>query len=440
MDNNNGYNSDFEKEDPKSDIELINDMDTKKGDNKGFVKGYVCCLISIAVVVFLVFSINNVLANFKIKDIKDTTEETSDSKDKGIINSKVVQKLQAIDKIVEAYFLDEADDTKLAEGMYAGYMAGLDDPYSVYYTKEEFDSLMESTNGTYCGIGVTVSQNVETGIITLVKPFEGSPGEEAGILPGDVLYKVDGEEVTGRDLSEVVSKIKGEAGTTVEITVARTSINDYITMTVERREIEVPTISYKMLEDNIGYIEVAEFDEVTDEQFSKALAELTNQGMEGLVVDLRDNPGGVLDVVVNMLDEILPEGMIVYTEDKYGNREEYKSDEEHQLNVPMTVLVNGNSASASEIFAGAVKDYGVGTIVGTTTFGKGIVQRLFDLGDGTALKLTISKYYTPNGNNIHGIGIEPDVEVELDEAVASQVVRTEEEDNQLQKAIEILKQ
>ncbi|RDY29544.1 S41 family peptidase, partial [Lachnotalea glycerini] len=267
-----------------------------------------------------------------------------------------------------------------------------------------------------------------------------SPGLEAGILPGDILYKVDGTEVTGMEISNVVAMIKGEEGTTVNLTLVREGVSENIELTVERKQIEIPTISYEVLDNNIGYIYISEFDTITESQFTSALDDLNKQGIDGLVVDLRDNPGGNLDVVNSILDQILPEGMIVYTEDKYGEREEYKSDEENQFNKPLAVLINGNSASASEIFAGAIKDYGIGTLVGTKTFGKGIVQRLIELGDGTAMKLTISKYYTPKGYNIHKIGIEPDVEIELDESLKTQAVITHDEDNQLQKALEIIRE
>lgn len=425
-------------EENKENIEQKENMENteSKPQKNKFLKGYLCGTIFALLIVFVTLTIRNNI--YGLAGINALGNAGSKGDNTTVLSGNVSKKLDAIQKIINAYFLEEADKEALVNGMYAGYIEGLDDPYSVYYTEEEFQKMMESTNGTYCGIGVTVSQNPQTGIITLVKPFEGSPGEEAGILPGDILYKVNGEEVTGEDLSAVVLKIKGEEGTTVDLTVAREGENDYIDITVERRKIEVPTISHTMLDNNIGYIIISEFDDVTSGQFKTALEDLNAKGMKGLVVDLRNNPGGVLDVVVDMLDRILPEGMIVYTEDKYGNREEYKSDAKTQLNVPLAVLVNKNSASASEIFAGAVKDYGVGTIVGTTTFGKGIVQRLFELGDGTAMKLTISKYYTPNGNNIHGKGIEPDVEVELDESLSNKITIGTEEDNQLQKALEII--
>jgi carboxyl-terminal processing protease len=240
------------------------------------------------------------------------------------------------------------------------------------------------------------------------------------------------------DLSEVVSMIKTEEGDTVKIQVIRDGEDDYLTFDVERADIEIPTVNAEMLDDNIGYIEITEFDTVTEEQFIQAMEQLEEDGMEKLIIDLRNNPGGVLQTVCNMLKQILPKGLIVYTEDKDGNRTEYTCDGENEFTKPLVVLVNGNSASASEIFAGAVKDYGIGTLVGTKTFGKGIVQRIINLNDGTAVKLTVAKYYTPNGNDIHKVGIEPDVEVELDEGLEQKVTIEKDEDNQLQKAIEIL--
>jgi carboxyl-terminal processing protease len=395
--------------------------------------GVITATLIIAIVLFI-----GKYSNLNINVASVTSKASKESTDSGVGSKAVNKKIAAIKQIIDEYYLEDANEEDLVDGMYKGLVDGLGDRYSVYYTKEEFQKMMESTNGVYCGIGVTVSQDPETGVITLVKPFENSPGLEAGILPGDILYKVNGTEVTGMELSSVVSMIKGEEGTKVELTIVREGESDYLTLNVERRQIEVPTISYEVLANNIGYIYISEFDTVTKDQFISALEDLNKQGISGLVVDLRDNPGGNLDVVNAILDQILPKGLIVYTEDKYGNKQEYKSDEEHKFTKPLTVLVNGNSASASEIFAGAVKDYGIGTIVGTKTFGKGIVQRLIELGDGTAMKLTISKYYTPNGYNIHGIGIEPDVEVKLDDALKKQAVITHDEDNQLQKALEII--
>ena len=280
---------------------------------------------------------------------------------------------------------------------------------------------------------------MKTGIITIVRPYKDGPAYNAGLLPDDIIYKVEGEEVTGEDLSEVVSKIKGKEGTKVNITIYRDGVADPMDFTLERKKINIPTIEYEMLEDDIGYILIYEFDSITISQFSNALKALEKMGMKGLIVDVRDNPGGLLDSVVKILDRLLPRGLIVYTEDKYKNRTEENAKNPDKFDQPIVVLINGNSASASEIFAGALQDYEKATIVGTTTFGKGIVQRILPLSDGTALKLTVSKYFTPKGRNIHGTGIEPDIEVELSEDLKQLVTIPRDDDNQLQKAIEVLK-
>lgn len=350
-----------------------------------------------------------------------------------IITPEVAQKAESIQKVIDAYYLEEENVADVKEGVYKGMVDALGDPYSVYFTKEEYDAFKESYTGEYCGIGASLLQDAETGIITIVKAFDGSPAKEAGMMTDDILYKVNGEEVTGQDLSEVVSKVKGVENTTVNITIVRE--NEEIEMEVTRKTISIPTVESKMLDDNIGYILISEFDEVTTTQYAEAYNSLKSQGMKSLIVDLRNNPGGGLSVVAQILDSILPEGMIVYHEDKNGQREEFKSDEEHKIDIPLVVLVNGNSASASEIFAGAVKDYGIGTLIGTKTFGKGVVQQMLDLGDGSAMKVTISKYYTPSGICIHGTGIEPDIKLEFD----AEAYKKDESDNQLQKAIEVLK-
>lgn len=362
-----------------------------------------------------------------------SSESTDDEQQRNI--DKKLEKLEAL---IDQYYLDEVDEDAFADGIYKGLMASLGDPYTVYYTKDEFAALMESSSGVYCGIGATVSQDATTGIITVVKPFVSGPAYEAGVLPGDIIYKVNDEEVTGVDLSEVVSRMKGDEGTEVNITIVRDTETDPIDLTIERRQIEVPTIEYEMMDGDIGYISVSEFDEVTADQFINAVNDLDKKGQKGLVIDLRNNPGGLLDIVVKMLNRLLPKGLIVYTEDKYGEREEFYSDDKESFDKPMVVLINGNSASASEIFAGAVQDYGVGTLVGTTSFGKGIVQSVIPLYDDTAIKITVSKYYTPKGRNIHGTGIDPDIEIDLADELKKQVVIEKSDDNQLQKAIEVI--
>lgn len=402
-------------------------MNDKRQLWKGIAIGFAATLIVIQAVMFANKILGDGTGKGKTQGINLTSEE-------------IEAKLTEIEALMNNYYLDELDYEEIETWLYKGAVAGLGDPYAAYYTEEEYQSMLDTTNGSYCGIGVEISQNISTGIVTVARVFEGSPAEKAGLLPGDVLYKVGDMEATGEDLTMIVSKIKGKEHTTVVISVAREGEDDYLEFQVERETIEVQTVESEMLEGEIGYIAISSFDDVTSDQFVQALDKLEGQGMEGLIVDLRDNGGGLVSCVCKILDRLLPEGLIVYTEDKYGNREEERSDAEHYFDKPLAVLVNGNSASASEIFAGAIKDYGIGALVGTKTYGKGIVQKIYPLSDGTAVKLTVSKYYTPKGNNIHGIGIEPDVEIELDEALEKKVVVSKEEDNQLQKARELLMQ
>lgn len=352
------------------------------------------------------------------------------------------EKLEYLNQLIDDNFYFEASDAEEREEyIYKGLLESLDDPYSVYYTAEEYEELMTTSSGSYEGIGVSIQQNAETKALTVIRVFQGSGAEDAGMLPNDMIIGVDGRELNGEDINEVVTWIKGEPGSTVNVTVYRPSTDEELDLTIERRKIENSTVTYAMKENNIGYIEVTDFYEATADQFAEAIDDLQTQGMTGLIIDLRNNPGGYVSTVVSMCDRILSDGTIVYTEDKDGNiLEKFEADGEQSLDIPMVVLINGNSASASEIFAGCMKDHGVATLVGTTTFGKGIVQQVIPLSDGSAVKLTIAKYFTPNGNDIHQIGIEPDVEIELPEDLQSMPVVPEEQDIQLQKAMEILGQ
>ena len=316
----------------------------------------------------------------------------------------------------------------------------LQDPYSVYYTPEEYESVVESNEGEYCGIGVQVSQNVYTGIITVVKVFKGTPAEKAGMLPGDILTAVGDMDVSGLDLSLLVSDyIKGEEGTEVSLTVYRESTEDYVEMTMERAMVENPTVEYTMLENKIGYISLSSFEEVSGDQFKKAVDSLEGEGMEGLVVDLRNNGGGVVNAAKAIADYLLPEGdAIVSFKGKGVPDSSFSSEDGHQVDVPIVVLVNGQSASASEVLTGALKDNDWGTVVGTKTFGKGIAQGVFPMMDGSAVKLTTAYYYVPSGECIHELGIEPDVEVELREDLRSMIEIPKDEDNQLKAAVGVL--
>lgn len=408
--------------------------------NNKFWTGFASGVAGGAMIFAIIFALYTtaVKGNAGAPETTAPSTETAAS-DSGILGDEaVLKKVKKLESLIDTYYIDEVTENELKDGLYKGLLEGLDDPYSCYYTREEYAQLMQSSSGVYTGIGATVSQNVKTGTITIVKPFVGGPAYEAGLLPGDILYKVDGEEVAGKDVSEVVSYMKGEAGTDVMLDVYRDS--NIVSVTVTRAEVEVPTVEYKMMEDQIGYLYIMEFDEITAPQFRQAIDDLTKQGMKGLVIDIRDNGGGLLDAVVDMLDRMLPEGLIVYTEDKYGKREEKNSTAEESFDLPLAVIINGYSASASEIFAGALQDYGIATIVGTQSFGKGIVQSVIPLYDKTAVKLTVSKYYTPKGRNIHGTGITPDVSVDLSEETRKKLLIPIEEDTQLLKAIEVVKE
>lgn len=389
-------------------------------NKKSFWQGTLCGALAILLVIGLVSC-----------GLKTDGGSTSSQK---AMSGDVKKKLSTLKSLIDENYLHEVDEEALEQGIYEGYISGLDDPYSVYYDEEDTKSLMETTEGEYEGIGAVMQQDKDSGIITLTHIYEDSPAMKAGLKDDDILYKVEDMEVTGEDLNEVVSHIRGEKGTTVELTVLRGKNKKEVKVTVTRGKIEVETVESKMLEDKIGYLAVSEFDSVTYDQYEEGLNELEDQGMEALIVDLRGNPGGNLQTVCDILDLMLPEGLIVYTEDKNGERQDMTSDEEHQFTLPMTVLVDGNSASASEIYAGAIQDYGLGKIVGTKTYGKGVVQKIFDLKDGTCVKLTIAEYYTPKGRNINGKGITPDVEIkyEYDE-------ENPQADNQLEKAVEELK-
>lgn len=352
-------------------------------------------------------------------------------------DSARVQKLEYLEELIDTYYLEDKDEDELAEGLYAGLIYGLGDPYSRYYTAKEYQEENTSSQGSYVGIGVVMQENKEGGV-QIVQCYEGGPGEAAGLKEGDVVSAVDGQDITESSVSEVASMIRDSDAKNVILTVHRENADEPLTITVPITDVELPSVFHEMLEPKIGYIRITEFKGVTEEQYTTAFKDLKDQGMEKMIVDLRDNPGGLLDSVCDILRQILPEGLIVYTEDKNGNREEETCDGKNALDIPLAVLVNENSASASEIFAGAVKDYGIGTIVGTTTYGKGIVQSIRTLSDGSAVKLTVSKYYTPKGNNIHKTGITPDVEEKLDSNLLNKSDYSHEEDNQLQRAIQVL--
>lgn len=346
---------------------------------------------------------------------------TALDKDQSQRYSEILEKISELDSVLDTYYLeaDNIDPDEMMDNLYKGYISGLDERYTAYYTPEEYEQLMNDSQGVYVGIGVTVTTDQETGNMVIVTVTEDGPGEAAGLLEGDTIISIEGESVQDMDLDTAVSKIQGEEGTEVTIGVYRESTGETLEKTMTRRKMDAQTVAYSMLEDNIGYIQITAFDEVTVEQFDNAVSDLQSQNIRGLIVDVRGNPGGNVDSVCSILDRLLPEGLLVYTIDKNGSKEEEYADNEEVLDIPMAVLVNGDSASASEIFAAALQDYDWAEIVGEQTYGKGIVQYIIPLSDGSAVKLTSAKYYTPNGECIHGIGVTPDVKVAADENSAS---------------------
>lgn len=376
---------------------------------------------------------------FSFQKVSDKQQETVSFQENSVITPESVKKLQALETTINKYFfLDKADNETLQEGLYKGLLSALDDPYTEYYTAEELEELMQDTEGIYFGIGAYVGLDSLTSLPKISGVIGNSPAEEADLRPNDLVYEVDGTSTYGLTLTEAVNLIRGPEGTQVELTIVREGAGDYLHVTLTRRKVETPTVEYEMLEDDMGLISVSEFDDVTVDQFADALATVKGSGAKGIILDLRGNPGGSLSAVVSMCRMILPEGLIVYTEDKSGKRSEYTCDGSRKLTLPLVVLVDMNSASAAEIMAGAIQDHGLGTLVGTTTFGKGIVQQIVPFKDGSAVKITISAYFTPSGKNIHGIGIVPDVECEFDgEAYYGS---EDHPDNQLEKAKEVLRE
>ena len=343
--------------------------------------------------------------------------------------------LASIRTMLENEYLGELDDEQMLEMAIKGYVAGVGDQYTVYYTPEEMSEEYDEAMGNYVGIGIYMVVNYEEGTITVLEPMEGSPAEESGIQEGDLITKVDGEVVTVSNVSETSNKIKGEEGTKVTLEITREE--ETFEVEVERKRIEVSHIDSKMLEDNIGYIQISDFDGGTAKEFKENYEKLKEQGADSLIIDVRDNGGGVVDEAIDILEMICEkESTLLIETDKNGNEKTIKSEENPIIDVPIVVLVNGNSASASEIFAGALKDHDKATIIGTTTYGKGVIQTLYKLSDGSGLKMTTEEYCTPNRNKINKIGIEPDITVELPDDITE---LTEENDTQLQRAIEEIK-
>ena len=387
----------------------------RKKKSQGFASGMIIGAVSaFMAVILLILSVAAVcIAKGYIHigvngDVYIQSDAVTDSDG---IGSEVEGKLNAIDSVLESFYFGDVDDETAKDNIYKAYLSSYGDKYTMYYTADEYKALKESTNGKFYGIGAVCQLSGEGGVL-LVDVYDNGAGYQAGLRSGDRVVNVDGRDITDMELSSAVALIKGDKGTSVTLEVIRGT--ERLTFSAVRDAIEAKTVSYTLLDNNIGYLSISQFEEVTTKQFKAAVEDLQSQGMKGLVIDIRNNPGGLLDTVVGMLKYMLPDGLIVYTEDKQGNRKEYKGQDNDEFNLPLAVIVNGNSASASEIFAGAIQDYGKGTIIGTQTYGKGIVQTVKPLTDGSAIKFTIAKYFTPKGQDIHGKGVTPDMVVEYD--------------------------
>lgn len=357
-------------------------------------------------------------------------------------DTETFEKLSYVKSVLEKKYLREIDDDKLVEGAINGMLESLEDPYTTYFNEEDAEQFLIETEGEYEGVGIYVSYDTVKKLVIVLTPIEGSPAAEAGLLPGDYIEFVNDIDVTSSTLEEVSDMLKGEAGSTVKIGIVRYDKDKNVTRfekALTRRKINIDPVVEKVYENNIGYIKLTSFDETTYKEFNTAYKDLTkNKKIEGLIIDLRNNPGGLLDVATNIADILVPKGKIVYTVNKAGLKETIYSNP-NKIDIPLVVLINEGSASASEVLAGAVKDYGVGKIVGVKSYGKGVVQTLSSLKDGTFIKVTTNEYFSPNGNKIDGEGVAPDVEVELPEDVDSYYNLEFEKDTQLQTAIEELK-
>ncbi|WP_242987410.1 S41 family peptidase [Anaerobacterium chartisolvens] len=353
------------------------------------------------------------------------------------VSKTAVSKFNSVREILKSQYYENVDDNTLIEGAISGMAGAMGDRYTSYFSKDKWQMFQQDLTGSFVGIGVMV-HTASDGLLTVMEVFEGSPAKAAGVLPGDKVVKVDGKDVSDEEEDTIIKMIKGKEGTEVQLAVLRPSESNLIELHITRRRIKEENINSRMLSDNIGYIRIIKFDSEIARYFKDNIDSLTQKGMRGLVIDVRDNPGGYYNQVVSIADMLLPKCTIVYTEDK-DQKKEYKYSDAKQLNMPVIVLVNGNSASASEILAGAIKDNKRGTLVGTRTYGKGLVQASFNLEDGSGLKVTVQRYFTPSGVCIQGKGIDPDIEVLQDEKYRSTPVSNipQEDDLQLSKALEL---
>ena len=426
---------DFEQENsiPDDAEKIIREMrEDKRKKRYTFIYGVLtgCLLFMLAYSIATLIYTHKAAATAQPKDAEQHNET--------LLTGEVETKINELAALLAVYYYEDVDVDDIRTGLYRGILESAGDKYTTYYTPEEYENMMTGASATYYGIGAVLNQDPDTMVVKVLHIYDNTPAAEAGLMAGDIIISADDIEAVTVQLSELVQTIRGDENTSVALKIYRESTDEYLDMDITRRKVEIPTVSGNMLsEENIGYIQIAEFGDNTATEFIKIYEDLKSGGMEKLIVDLRDNPGGMLNAVVDLCDYILPEGLIVYTEDKQQNRSEYKSDASC-IEIPMVLLINGNSASSSEIFAGAIRDYGYGTLIGTNTYGKGIVQTIKRLSDGSAVKMTTSRYFTPNGEYIHGVGIAPDIELEYDYTGPLDEDYDYHYDNQMKKAIEVL--
>ena len=403
---------------PETEQDSVKKEKKKHPFRNGFLSGVAVCLVIALMVVI----------------VKETMLHSTVGS--GFMTKHGVEKVNLLSNVIDQYYYKDITDEEKMEGIYKGLMSSTNDKYTDYYSPKEFKDLMVTMEGDYGGIGATLSQDKATKEVSVVEVYEGSPAARAGLERGDIVISVDGHLGTDESLDDFVQRIRGEEGTSIEMVYKRGDQEKTIEIT--REEVIVPSVSHRMLDDKIGYIRISSFVNGTQKDFEDALADLQSQGMQGIVFDMRDNGGGMVDSLVAILDDILPAGTVVYTMDKSGKREDYTSDDAKKIDIPVTVLVNENTASAAEIFTGTIRDFNYGTIIGTNTFGKGIVQSTVPLSDGSAVKITVATYYTPSGECIHEKGIKPDIELEFSYADENPTEYDELKDNQVQKAMEVL--
>ena len=390
-------------------------------------------IMIVAIAVFLTFMVTSIslYTYFVNNPISITSKSSSSSKD-------IAGTLQKYKEIIDKYYLGDVDEEKLKEGAIKGYIEGLGDPYTEYISADEMEDYLSDTMGNFVGIGIYMVKNTEKGKIQVLAPIKGSPAEKAGIQAGDLILTVDGVDYSADEMTIASNKIKGEEGTTVTIEVLRgTETKKY---ELKREKVKVNQVEGKVLSNNIGYINFTSFDETTADDFKAKFEELNKQGIKSLIIDLRNNGGGIVDQALQIADYVADkDSVLLYEVDKNNKETVKKAKTDPIINMPIIILTNENTASASEILAGALKDLEKAKTVGTTTYGKGVIQQILKLSDGSGLKVTIEEYQTPNRSKIHKIGIAPDEEVKLPDSVTNVLNVTESEDTQLQKAIEMLK-